>query len=323
MKRIVDIDTAASAILAGHCVAIPTETVYGLAARADDDNAIKKIFAIKGRPLNHPLILHIAETWDLNDYAEDIPDYVSILIKHFWPGPLTLVLKARLDKVSSTITGGHDTVAIRSPNHPLTQALLKAVAMPLVAPSANPYEKISPTTAEHVLDGFTTYKEGYVLDGGRCALGIESTIIDATAPDNYAILREGCISGDDISRILPNIIKISNSGTASPGRALRHYQPKKKLLYFETQAALQNYVLNSAESACILSFYPWTMIDIRPFFVFESDVTQAFHEFYYQLRLADKEDTDVILIDLPPDETKWQALRERILKAGSCQSRDC
>ncbi|OGV50538.1 MAG: threonylcarbamoyl-AMP synthase, partial [Legionellales bacterium RIFCSPHIGHO2_12_FULL_42_9] len=176
----------------GEIVAIPTETVYGLAANANNAIAIDKIYCLKQRPYNHPLIMHIASGWDLDQWATAIPSYVYNLIDNFWPGPLTLVLPSRKENICDLITGGQPTIAIRCPGHSLTQQLLHQLGYPLVAPSANPFGKISPTTAAHVQISFHE-SNLMILDGGRCKLGIESTIIDATRFDSYQILRHGSI----------------------------------------------------------------------------------------------------------------------------------
>lgn len=154
----------------GDVVAIPTETVYGLAADATNETAIKKIFSIKRRPLNHPLIMHVCHDWDLSQWVTDIPEYAQQMILAFWPGPLTLVLNSKEKAVSPLVNGGQNSIAIRAPQHDLTQQILRQLNRPLVAPSANPFGQVSPTTALHVATSFPN-EDFLILDGGRCGRG--------------------------------------------------------------------------------------------------------------------------------------------------------
>lgn len=200
-----DINTAAALLMQGEVVAIPTETVYGLAGNIHCENAIKKIFALKGRPADHPLIIHLAEINTLDHYATGIPGYVETLLAHFCPGPLTLVLK-RTQAVSPLVTGGQDTVGIRFPAHPLAQILIKKVGHALAAPSANQFGRISPTSFQHVIAEFGNRVN--VLDGGACQIGIESTIVDATSFEHCTILREGILSQACIQAALGDAIPV-------------------------------------------------------------------------------------------------------------------
>lgn len=305
-----DLSLAVDTLRAGQPVAIPTETVYGLAARADNDEAIARVFALKNRPLNHPLIVHIAPEWPLHQWAVNIPDYVTDLILHFWPGPLTLVLPANPETVSPVLTGGQPTVAIRSPRHPMALRVLRALNIPLVAPSANPYEKISPTTAAHVHQSFT-HEDLLILDGGRCDVGIESTIIDATRPEGFSLLRAGHITIEQLTRFAP-YLATDEQGIRAPGQCIRHYQPEKKLVYVLNTTDLATFDRNTY----CLSFNTATVNNIAPNYRFNTNPAVAAYEFYYQLRLADLSSATLLAIDLPPDTPQWQAIRERIIKAG-------
>lgn len=194
-----DCDKAAKLLLEGELVAIPTETVYGLAADAQNKEAINKIFEVKQRPSTHPLIVHIADVLELKKWALDIPEIAYALAKAYWPGPLTIVLK-KAANVGAEISGGLETIAIRVPNQPKLLEMMKQHDLALVAPSANPHKKLSPTKADHV------YKSLHgripaVLDGGVCAVGLESTILDLTQ-ENPIILRKGPITKDDLEKIL-------------------------------------------------------------------------------------------------------------------------
>ena len=204
-----DIHAIARVLNQGEIAAIPTETVYGLAAHANNVDAIKQVFAVKQRPQDHPLILHIAQDWGLDRWATMIPYYVDNLINTFWPGPLTIVLPATTE-VNPLITGNKPTVAIRCPQHPLTQQLLQLLQYPLVAPSANLFGKLSPTTAAHVCMNFK-YDDFLILDGGRCVLGIESTIVDATNTNGYRILRHGAIKAQVLAQAMLNVALLADN----------------------------------------------------------------------------------------------------------------
>lgn len=310
-----DIELARQLLTQGEIVAIPTETVYGLAGNAENPTAIQKIYALKNRPLNHPLIMHIAEGADLNQWVSQVPAYARLLIEKFWPGPLTLVFPCIPGRVNPLVTGGQDTVAIRCPNHPIAQALLKATGFPLVAPSANPFGKISPTTAKHVMDSFPD-EALTILDGGRCQVGIESTIVDATNPEEYKILRHGTLSEESIRSVLSKQQSVSESMLRVPGKLENHYQPEKKLYCFGTIDELLHYYHNNPGSYFVLSFNKPDAIPTSFFYQLPETPEQLAYELYYQLRRADQSIATDILIELPPNETAWEGVRERIIKAG-------
>ncbi len=299
----------------GKPVAIPTETVYGLAALIENETGIREVFSMKNRPLNHPLIVHVAKDQDLSAWVEDIPNYAKDLMQAFWPGPLTLVFKAKAGRINPLITGGQSTVAIRSPNHPLTQDLLKAVDMPLVAPSANPFGKISPTTAAHVLHSFPD-KPITVLNGGRCQVGIESTIIDATQAENYTILRHGSITEALLSAVAPGLVSQPDSDIRVPGKLASHYQPEKTLYYFTDHFELERFCsINPSQVFAITPDKPAAVTE-NAYLKFPDAPEKAAFELYYQLRQADKSDKAIIVIELPSDTDAWAGVKERIIKAG-------
>ena len=298
--------------------AIPTETVYGLAANANNSTAIQQVYALKHRPLNHPLIMHVAKQADLSRYARDIPDYVDTLIQHFWPGPLTLVLPSRVDQVNPLVTAAQNTIAIRSPKHPLTEQLLAAIDFPLVAPSANRFGKVSPTTAQHVQDSFKE-EEFYILDGGRCPIGIESTIVLATDPNGYRILRHGFIDEHMLREVLPNLelqTAPQPSSIRISGNLKTHYQPIKPLFYFTDVDQAQMFC-QQHPSIFVLSSHKNTAFSQQLGFQLSNEPQQLAYELYYQLRLADQSAAEIILIELPPDTAAWKGCRERIMKAGT------
>lgn len=212
----------------GGVVALPTETVYGLAANAFNEEAISKVFETKNRPSNNPLIVHIGKYNMLSKLAKNIPIEAIMLVDEFWPGPLTLVLE-RKEIVSDLITGGKDTVAVRMPNHPLTLSLLNQLEFPVVAPSANRSNHISPTEASHVIQSLGD-KAPYVLDGGACAHGIESTIV-GFKNGQPIVLRAGAISREQIEEVLDKeVLQINdNSELIAPGMLKKHYSPNTPL----------------------------------------------------------------------------------------------
>jgi L-threonylcarbamoyladenylate synthase len=222
-----EIQKAASLLKEGNVVAIPTETVYGLAANVFNENAVRKIFEIKGRPLFNPLIIHIKSLAFLEQLVCNIPPKALQLAHHFWPGSLTLILPKK-DIVPNIITAGKNTVAVRIPNHPLTLALLNELDFPLAAPSANPFGTISPTEAKHVTDYFNE-KIPMVLDGGICKNGIESTIIGFEF-DEPVLYRLGSITVEEIEKIVGKITVKNKKEVApdAPGMLSKHYAPKTK-----------------------------------------------------------------------------------------------
>lgn len=295
-------------------VAIPTETVYGLAGNAENEVAIRKIFALKNRPLTHPLIMHVAKDCNLMKWVLDIPDYAQTLMDSFWPGPLTIVFNLKPGHISPLVTGGQNTIAIRCPQHPIAQALLQELDFPLVAPSANPFGKISPTTSAHVLQSFQD-EPLLILEGGRCGVGIESTILDATNPETYQILRHGMLSEQAIAELIPNRQRASNSAIRVPGKLDSHYQPEKPLYCFETKEQLLQFC-HANNNIYVLSFARSPDFDKWPGYQLPNTPDSFAFELYYQLRLADESSASVIAMQLPPNGEQWEGIRERLQKAA-------
>ena len=309
-----DITLILEALRSGDIAAIPTETVYGLAGNAENEQAIQKIYALKNRPLNHPLIMHVAKEADLTRWATHIPDYVTTLMTHFWPGPLTLVLPCLPTQVNPMVTAGQASVAIRSPNHPLAQQILSQLDFPLVIPSANPFGKVSPTTAKHVQQSFPD-SELLILDGRRCSIGIESTIVAATHPEGYQILRHGMINETMIRDVLPGLELPRDETIRVSGNLKTHYQPEKPLYYFtDHELAHQFCVKHSA--IIILSLNKKEDFENYPGYSLSNNPNTVAYELYFQLREADQSSAKMILIELPPDTAVWKGTRERIMKAG-------
>jgi L-threonylcarbamoyladenylate synthase len=307
-----NLEQAASELKKGSIVAIPTETVYGLAANAENEQAVLQVYSLKNRPLDHPLIMHVSKNWDLNKWVSFIPDYAQVLMQEFWPGPLTLVMSYKKGQINPLITGGQNTIAIRCPKHPLAQQLLEAVGFPLVAPSANPFGKISPTTAEHVQHSFEG-KDLLILDGGRCAIGIESTILAAQDPKGYQILRQGMISLSMIEAIIPHKNLGGPKTIQVPGSLENHYQPEKPLYCFEQEESLKQFVLKNSAKVFVLSFKKFNQ-DLS--YQFSDDPKAMAYELYYQLRKADESEAEMLAIELPPNIDEWQGVREKVFKAS-------
>lgn len=299
----------------GKPVAIPTETVYGLAAMINREIAIKAVFTMKNRPLNHPLIVHVAEGWDLKALVEEIPDYAQILMKHFWPGPLTLVFRCNMEHVNPLITGGQPTIAIRCPAHPIAQQLLQQLNMPIVAPSANPFGKVSPTTALHVKESFEE-QELTILDGGRCSIGIESTIVDATNTESYQILRHGLIDENAIAAVIPTHCIAKENNIKVPGKLDSHYQPQKNLYYFDQYETLSRFCQKREDDVYVIASQQPSGVDNSHYHHLGDNPEKAAYDLYYQLRYADASNAICIAIELPPATSEWQGVRERVLKAG-------
>jgi len=289
-----DIELAAQFIRRGDLVAFPTETVYGLGARVSDTAAICRIFEAKNRPLEHPLIAHVLGEDDAKSLAAEWPASAHALARAFWPGPLTLVVP-RASHVPDVVTAGLDSIAVRAPSNAIARALIEKVGEPIVAPSANRHQAISPTCAEHVdLDVL-------VLDGGPCDKGIESTVVDVrTTPAR--ILRPGPISLDAIAKIVDVEVanEIAIGARRSPGMSERHYAPRATLL-----------VAGSDDEAKLLvAIHGATLLELP------DDPDAAAHELYARLHSLDEKKTRIIVIRNPPENEAWRAIRDRIQRAS-------
>ena len=297
------IDVAVRALQRDLLVAIPTETVYGLAARASSPNAVKKIFVVKGRPTEHPLILHVAKIQDLPLWSSELLNDAHVLAEKYWPGPLTIIVK-RNDKVCDEITGGRDTVAIRCPDHPITTELLIRLGDAIVAPSANRFGKVSPTSALHVAEDFAD-EINVILDGGECSIGVESTIVDCTTYPPQ-ILRAGAITAEKI-QIECGITVASASGESrASGMLEKHYAPNcaVELVSDRKDAETRLSQLNKdGRSGEIIDF--------------GADLEMYAHELYSRLRDADKRLVDVVIAVKPSMSGIGIAINERLKKASN------
>jgi len=310
---------AAAILESGGLVAFPTETVYGLGADAENPQAVAAIYAAKGRPANHPVIVHLAPEADLGYWAKDIPADAHKLIAAFWPGPLTLILK-RADHIPSAVSGGQDSIGLRCPSHPVAQALLRAFKGGqggVAAPSANKFGHVSPTTAQHVRDEFGA-ELACVLDGGQSEVGIESTIVDLSR-GGVALLRPGQITAEQIACVLG--VSPQAPDTAAPrvsGALDSHYAPRTPVALVELAqlpAALKK--LNQRGQRVVL-----IQRAIEPFAgtiaqqVMPSDAFGYAHEMYAALRKMDATGADVILIETPPQDDRWQGINDRLRRAA-------
>ena len=293
-----DLDQALAVLRAGGLVAIPTETVYGLAADASNPVAVRRIFAVKHRPVDHPLIVHIAAAEQLRDWAGAIPPSAVVLADACWPGPLT-VLVPRAARVLDAVTGGLPTVGVRVPAHPLTLQLLERFGGGLAAPSANRFGRVSPTTADHVRDDLGDDVD-FVLDGGPCPIGVESTIVDCTV-DPPQVLRPGGIPSEQISALLDQVLGHSDGPSRAPGMLESHYAPRCRVLLATTPA----------EAQALTAGWPGSEI------LGDTDLVRYAQSLYSRLRDADDRHVDTLIAVLPPATGLGHAIRDRLTKAAA------
>lgn len=313
-----DIATAAAALRRGEVVAIPTETVYGLAANIGDEAAVRKVFTIKNRPLHNPLIVHISGSEALSDVTVNVPETAKMLAQQFWPGPLTLLLQKRPD-VPDIITAGKPTVAVRVPDHPLTLQLLAALEFPLAAPSANPFGRISPTDADQVEQYFGDAVP-VVLDGGRCTRGIESTIVgfDSEKP---VIYRLGSIPREEIEALLGHSVPVRNQAAAAPdapGMLPKHYAPRTPLvLTDDVPTTIQR--LGHKRMGALLFRHPLTNVRITHQVVLSAsgDLAEAAFRLYAALHELDNAGLDCIVAERLPDVGLGQTINDKLERAST------
>lgn len=313
-----DIATALLLLKQGFLVAVPTETVYGLAADARNAEAVKKIFMAKNRPPNHPLIVHIASFEKITDWAKDISSLAIILAKKFWPGPLTLLFNKK-DSVDDIVTGGLETIALRVPQHPVLLELLNVLDTGLAAPSANPHKRISPTTAEHVIDGLSG-KIAAVLDGGPCMIGLESTIVDLTG-EIPRILRPGPITKKMLEDALQmSVIDECSHSVKVAGNMLVHYQPYTKTLLM-TLDGIKSYILlpeNKNKIFGIMHYSDFSS-DSEYLRLQKMPVDKGGYArlMYKTLHDLDTINAYQILVETPPDDEQWNDIFDRLSKAAT------
>ncbi len=296
--------------------AFPTETVYGLGAIAHDEKAVMRVFAIKGRPPSHPVIVHLAQVEGLERFAAAVPDAAWRLARRFWPGPLTLVLRRRPD-VSSVITGGQDTVALRIPRHPIARALIEACGEGLVGPSANRFGRVSPTTPHHVFHEFGTTVP--VVDGGPCEVGIESTIIDLSGAQPR-LLRPGLLDARDIEEVLGCELAASAAGAPRvPGSLPAHYAPRTPVRLYPAGllAAEAQRRLTEGERVAVLATGRVRVPGGCASYRLPVEREGFARELYAALRQLDAAGCDVILAEMTPEDAEWSGIYDRLQRAAS------
>ncbi|MGA5037026.1 L-threonylcarbamoyladenylate synthase [Streptomyces capoamus] len=318
MARTSDIEKAAGVLRAGGLVALPTETVYGLGANAEDPTAVSRIFQVKGRPPSHPLIVHIGGADQLDDWVEEVPATARLLAEHFWPGPLTLVLR-RGRRVPLEATGGLETVAVRVPDHPVALALLSAFGGGVTAPSANRFGQVSPTTAQHVRaelgDGVD-----FVLDGGPCEVGVESTIVDATG-EVPSILRPGGVTREDLEAVLGRPLAVhATSRVRVPGQHPSHYAPRARVVLVEPEKVVAEAELAQERGHRVGVFLPPSLTDAAVKAHAVAAVPASMNAYarglYGLLRELDQKGCDLIFASLPAEEGLGLAIANRLRRAA-------
>jgi L-threonylcarbamoyladenylate synthase len=311
-----DISRAREILDAGQLVAIPTETVYGLAGNAYDPVAVTEIFSVKNRPAFDPLIVHTDRIGRIAEFADEIPEKLKLLAEAFWPGPMTLILKKK-SVIPDIITSGLDTVAVRMPRHPVTLALLAELRYPLAAPSANPFGYVSPTTAAHVNQQLGR-KIRYILDGGPCSVGIESTIIGCEDGEPV-IYRLGGKTIEKIEEIVgPVRLGIRDyAGVVAPGMLKSHYAPAKTIILFRD--ALPESETDWRRTGILAFSKIWDKAPESNQFILSrnSDVKEAGKNLFTALRWLDSLDIDIIYAELVPDRGIGRAINDRLKRASA------
>ncbi|MFZ5544792.1 MAG: L-threonylcarbamoyladenylate synthase [Pseudomonadota bacterium] len=315
---------AADALAAGELVALPTETVYGLGARADDDAAVARIFQAKGRPSDHPLIVHVADAAAAAEFSVEVSPLAQRLMQAFWPGPLTVIVPRRPGRATAA-AGGQDTIGLRCPAHPVAHALLQAAAQRdvhgVAAPSANRFGRVSPTTAQHVVQEFGPAL--LVLDGGACPVGIESTIVDCTR-GRAVLLRPGVLTRARIEAAAGETLLDRDAGAPrASGTLAAHYAPHARVVLLSAPALAQALAAGAAhEGGLKLAVYSRT---VRPegapgsvmHRVMPQDAALAAQELFSVLRDLDARGAQLIWVEQPPDTPEWDGVRDRLQRAAA------
>lgn len=310
-----EIEDAVAALHRGEVIGLPTETVYGLAADASNVAAVERIFSLKGRPADHPLIVHIADASDLPSWTTNASPLAARLAQVFWPGPLTLILP-RSKNVPDAVTGGQDTVGLRCPDHPVALAVLREFGGGLAAPSANRFGRISPTSAAHVRDEFPSGVD-IVLDGGDCEIGIESTILDLSSGEPR-ILRPGRISAQRIEAVIGPVAQgASKSSPRASGTLEAHYAPRTPVLMLP-RAALEK---EAREQGALGKRIAMLAIETLPAGIaglaLPAEPEAYAHGLYAAMRQLDGHAHQLLLVERPPDDAQWLAVSDRLRRAAA------
>jgi L-threonylcarbamoyladenylate synthase len=293
------IDRAVEVLRNGGLVAIPTETVYGLAADATNEAAVRQVFSVKGRPADHPVIVHAVSGDAAMTWAAGVPEVARRLAVACWPGPLTLLLP-RADHVLDVVTGSRPSVGVRVPAHPVTTELLRRFGGAVVAPSANRFGKVSPTTADHVRDDLGTDVD-VILDGGPCAVGVESTIVDCCITP-LQVLRPGAISAEEVASIIDGPANEAGGPSRASGMLTAHYQPDCSVLLADSPT----------HAARLIAEHPNAMLLDET-----DDLVRYARVLYERLREADRQGRAVVVALLPPPRGIGHAVRDRLFKAAA------
>ncbi len=308
-----DLAKAKALLKRGELVAIPTETVYGLAGNALNADAVTKIFEVKNRPSFDPLIVHVASLHSVSHYADNFPLKALALAKQFWPGPLTLLFKKK-NIIPDIVTSGLDSVGLRCPNHELTRSLLDKLDFPLAAPSANPFGYVSPTRPEHVNEQLGD-KIAYILDGGVCKVGIESTIV-GFVHDKPTVFRLGGLSIEEIEKVVGSVDLSLNasSNPKAPGQLKSHYAPGKRVRIGNIEELVQEVVL---QRTAILSFQKDYKVPHQFILSKTGNMPEAAKNLFLALRTLDKLPVDTILTEYVPADGLGNAINDRLRRAAA------
>lgn len=312
-----EIDAAVAALRAGDVIGLPTETVYGLAGDASNPMAVARIFAIKGRPSSHPVIVHLPDAGHVARWARETPPAATALMRRFWPGPLTIVLP-RAPSVPDAVTGGQDTVAVRVPAHPVALQVLHAFGGGLAAPSANRYGRISPTTAAHVRADLGDELR-IVLDGGPSDVGLESTIVACLGPQ-IAILRPGRIGADEIEAVVGPVTSALRETPRVPGSVASHYAPRTALEIVDAASLADAVAAHTKAGRRVVVLAPGDDREGLPVAVWraaDDDAEGYGRTLYDDLRRLDDEGADIIVVVRPPDGPEWIAIHDRLGRAAT------
>jgi L-threonylcarbamoyladenylate synthase len=330
------IERAAQRLAEGQLVAFPTETVYGLGARADDDQAVARIFAAKGRPSDHPLIVHVHHRDAALAFATALPPVAQRLMARFWPGPLTVIVP-RQNGMGAAAAGGQDTIGLRCPDHPVALALLRAAAqhgvLGVAAPSANRFGRISPTQAAHVMGEFVD-EDLWVLDGGACEVGIESAIVDCSR-GHPVLLRPGRLTRDELEAAAGEPIGWSRPEAPDPtaprasGTLLAHYAPRAKVRLMAEGPMLKELDvlipallgwLHPIPKVAVYSRSAWAHRPVQPGVAMRAmpaQASQAAHDLFADLRDMDALGVEEIWVETPPEDSAWDGVRDRLMRAAA------
>ena len=308
----VNLEQAIIKLKNGEVVAIPTETVYGLAADATNDAALRQIYAIKQRPADNPLIVHIADINQVENWAAEFSPLAQKLAHAFWPGPFTLVLPAK-PHVSNILRGGQSTVALRVPAHPLALALLRKSGLALAAPSANKFTQLSPTTAAHVAAGLGDSVP--VLDGGACSVGIESTIV-IVVDNNWQMLRLGMLPEANIYAVADVPALTTKQVIKAPGQHVLHYSPRTPMQLFSSRADLISHANTYANTRTAALLLGVGAVPNCRYFELNNNANDVAQKLYDTLHKMDAFKLDKLLIETPPNAPEWLAILDRLTRAA-------